>query len=45
MAQQEEAIRLLKAQQTETVRLLEKRLAALEAEQPSARLEARVATQ
>jgi hypothetical protein len=45
MAQQQETIRLLKTQQTETVQLLEKRLAALEAEQSPARLEARVATQ
>lgn len=46
MAQQQETIRLLKTQQTETIQLLEKRLAALEAQQQSsARLEARVATQ
>ncbi len=45
MARQQETIQLLKAQQTETVQLLQKRLAALEAERPSARLEARVAAQ
>jgi polyhydroxyalkanoate synthesis regulator phasin len=45
MAQQQETIRLLMAQQTETVQLLEKRLAALETAQPSAKLEARLATQ
>jgi trimeric autotransporter adhesin len=44
MAQQQQTIQLLKAQQTETVQLLEKRLAALEAAQPSTNLEARVAT-
>lgn len=44
MAQQQETIRRLKTQQTETVQLLEKRLAALEAAQPSARLEASLAT-
>jgi hypothetical protein len=44
MAQQQATIRLLKTQQTQTVQLLEKRLAALEAEKSPARLEARVAT-
>jgi polyhydroxyalkanoate synthesis regulator phasin len=43
--QQQQTIQLLKAQQTETVQILEKRLAALEAARPSATLEARVATQ
>jgi hypothetical protein len=45
LEQQRQTIQLLKTQQTETVQLLEKRLAALEAAQPSTRLEARVATQ
>jgi trimeric autotransporter adhesin len=45
MARQQETIQLLRAQQTGTVQLLEKRLAALEAAQPAARLEARVAAQ
>lgn len=45
LEQQNQTIQLLKAQQTETVQGLEKRLAALEAAQPSARLEARVAAQ
>lgn len=45
MAQQQETIRLLKTQQAETVQLLEKRLAALEAAQPTARLVARATTQ
>jgi hypothetical protein len=45
MAQQQKTIRLLKTQQAETVQLLEKRLVTLEAAQPSARLEARVAAQ
>jgi hypothetical protein len=43
MAQQQETIQQLKTQQAETVQLLVKRLAALEAAQPSAMLEARVA--
>jgi len=43
--QQQQTIQLLQAQQTETVQALEKRLAALEAVQPSARLEARLTTQ
>jgi polyhydroxyalkanoate synthesis regulator phasin len=43
--QQQQTIQLLQAQQTETVQALEKRLTALEAAQPSTRLEARVATQ
>jgi hypothetical protein len=45
MARQQETIQLLRAQQTGTFQLLEKRLAALEVVQPSARLEARVAVQ
>jgi hypothetical protein len=45
MAQQQQTIQLLKTQQTDTIQLLEKRLAAIEAEQSSGRLEARVATQ
>jgi hypothetical protein len=45
MAQQQETIQLLKIQQTATVQLLEKRLAALEAGQSSSKLEARVAAQ
>lgn len=45
LEQQQETVQRLKTQQTETVQLLENRLAALEAAQPSARLEARVATQ
>jgi trimeric autotransporter adhesin len=45
MEQQQETIQLLKIQQTATVQLLEKRLAALEAAQSSGKLEARVATQ
>lgn len=44
MAQQQQTIQLLKTQQTETVQLLEKRLAALEG-QASARLEAKVEMQ
>ncbi len=42
MAQQQQTIQILKARQTETVQLLEKRLAALEAAQSSSGLEARV---
>jgi hypothetical protein len=45
MAQQQQTIQLLKTQHSETVQVLEKRLAALEAAQPSARLESRVAMQ
>jgi len=45
MAQQQETIQLLKAQQTITVQSLEKRLAALEAGQSSDRLEAHAAAQ
>jgi len=45
MQQQQETIQLLKAQQTNTVQSLEKRLAALETGQSSDRLEAHAAAQ